>query len=98
MFWLVESKVQFEQFLNANWKEVFIEIIPSSYLIHPVQNNICALYIRPLESTKGFIVPLHHSETLNVDITDINTMLHKFYLISTPNRRISIKCCILSNR
>ncbi len=78
MFWLVESKVQFEQFLNANWKEVFIEIIPSSYLIHPVQNNICALYIRPLESTKGFIVPLHHSETLNVDITDINTMLHKF--------------------
>ena len=78
MFWLVESKVQFEQFTNANWKEVFIEIIPNSYLIHPTRNNICALYIRPLSSTKGFIIPLSHSETLNVNITDINMMLHKF--------------------
>ena len=78
MFWLVESKVQFEQFSNANWKKVFIELIPNSYLIHPSQNSICAVYIRPLESTKGFIVPLHHSETLNVNITDVNMMLHKF--------------------
>ena len=78
MFWLVESKVQFEQFSNANWKEVFIEVIPNSYLIHPAQNNICALYIRPSISTKGFIVPLSHSETLNINITDINTMLQKF--------------------
>ena len=31
MFWLVESKVQFEQFTNANWEEVFIEVSPNSY-------------------------------------------------------------------
>ena len=47
MFWLVESKTQFEQFSKANWEDVFIEIIPNSYLIHPTQNNICALYIKP---------------------------------------------------
>ena len=78
MFWLVESKTQFEHFSNANWEDVFIEIIPNSYLVHPSKNGICALYIRPSISTKGFIVPLHHSETVNVNITDINVMLHKF--------------------
>ena len=78
MFWLVENQIQLEQFSNANWREVFMEIIPNSYLVHPAQNNICALYIRPLMSTKGFIVPLSHSETLNTNITDINIMLHKF--------------------
>ena len=34
MFWLVESKIQFEQFTNANWGDVFIEIIP----------NLCFIY------------------------------------------------------
>jgi len=87
MFWLVESKVQFEQFSNANWKKVFIELIPNSYLIHPSQNSICAVYIRPLESTKGFIVPLHHSETLNVNITDVNMMLHKFDSIYVRDKK-----------
>ncbi len=87
MFWLVESKVQFEQFTNANWEEVFIEVIPNSYLIHPAQNNICALYIRPLLSTKGFIVPLSHSETLNINITEINTMLHKFSSIYVRDKK-----------
>ena len=87
MFWLVESKVQFEQFTSANWGEVFIEVIPNSYLIHPTQNNICALYIKPLVSTKGFIVPLSHSETLNVNITEINTMLHKFDSIYVRDKK-----------
>jgi len=87
MFWLVESKVQFEQFSNANWGEVFIEVIPNSYLIHPTQNSICALYIKPLISTKGFIVPLSHSETLNVNITEINMMLHKFDSIYVRDKK-----------
>ena len=87
MFWLVESKIQFEQFSNANWKDVFIEIIPSSYLFHPTQNGICALYIKPLVSTKGFIVPLHHSETLNIDMTDINAMLQKFNSIYVRDKK-----------
>ena len=87
MFWLVESKIQFEQFTNANWEEVFIEAIPNSYLIHPAQNNICALYIRPLVSTKGFIVPLSHSETLNVNTTEINTMLQKFSSIYVRDKK-----------
>ena len=87
MCWLVESKVQFEQFTNANWEEVFIEVIPNSYLIHPAQNNICALYIRPLTSTKGFIVPLSHSETLNINITEINTMLQRFSSIYVRDKK-----------
>ena len=87
MFWLVESKIQFEQFSNANWKDVFIEIIPSSYLLHPTQNGICALYIKPLVSTKGFIVPLHHSETLNINMTDINAMLQKFNSIYVRDKK-----------
>ena len=77
MFWLVENKVQFEQFSNANYKEVFVEIIPYNSKIHPAQNNICAVYIRPLVTTKGFIIPISHSETSNINIDNIISLLSR---------------------
>ena len=76
MFWLVEGDTQlsnFEKFCRGN---VFVEIIPYSNVEHPVQNNICAIYIRPLSSTKGYMIPIAHSETLNVDINAVKRALN----------------------
>ena len=70
MFWLVESKEQLDRFYNSSYKEAFVEIIPYNDKIHPTQNDICAVYIRPLKSTKGFIIPISHSEAKTLyDIT-----------------------------
>ena len=55
MFWLVEDNKQLEVFKNYCNKDAFIEIIPYNNNTHPTQNNICAIYIHPLDSTKGLI-------------------------------------------
>ena len=78
MFWLVESQNQVENFYKSNYKEAFVEIIPYNNRIHPTQNHVCAVYIRPLLSTKGFIIPTSHSETLNVSIDNIKHILSKY--------------------
>ena len=78
MFWLVEAKDQIESFTNSGYKDAFVEIIPYNDTIHPTQNHICAVYIRPLNSTKGFIIPTAHSETLNVSIDDIKRILSNY--------------------
>jgi hypothetical protein len=78
MFWLVESKDQLKRFYNSNYKEAFVEIIPYNNKIHPTQNKVCAIYIRPLLSTKGFIIPISHSETLNTNIDNITRVLTKY--------------------
>ena len=78
MFWLVEAKDQIESFANSGYKDAFVEIIPYNDTIHPTQNHICAVYIRPLNSTKGFIIPTAHSETLNVSIDDIKRILSNY--------------------
>ncbi len=63
MFWLVESQEQFDQFKRNLNKEVFLEIIPYNPFIHPAQNSICAIYIRPLNDYKGYLLPIYHTES-----------------------------------
>jgi len=62
MFWLVENKAQFEEFKNRNVKEAFVEIIPYSPFVHPAENSICCIYIRPLQDYKGYVFPIYHTE------------------------------------
>ena len=63
MFWLVESQEQFDQFKRNLNKEVFLEIIPYNPFIHPAQNSICVIYIRPLKDYKGYLLPIYHTES-----------------------------------
>ena len=75
MFWLVEDDDQLRVFKNYCNGDVFVEIIPYDNREHPTQNGICAIYIRPLNSTKGYILPISHSETLNVDLYAVKRVL-----------------------
>ena len=75
MFWLVEDDKQLELFKNYIGKEAFVEIIPYNNQYHPTKSGICAVYIRPLNAAKGFILTNDHSETLNVGIDAIKCVL-----------------------
>ena len=76
MFWLVEDDKQLELFKNYAKGEAFVEIIPNNHFEHPIENGVCAVYIRPLNSNKGFILTNNHSETLNVGIDAIKYVLN----------------------
>ena len=75
MFWLVEDEEQLKTFKNYCSGDVFIEIIPYDNREHPTQNKICAFYIRPLNSTKGYILPISHDETLNIDLYAVKRVI-----------------------
>ena len=62
MFWLIENKSQLDEFCHKGFKEAFVEIIPYSPFIHPVQNSICAIYVRPINDSKGYLLPIFHTE------------------------------------
>ncbi len=66
MYYLIESIEQLEQFYRHNYKEVFMEIIPFNNHVHPTQNDISLIYVRPCEETKGFMLCIQHSETLSI--------------------------------
>jgi hypothetical protein len=78
MYWLVEDEEQLNVLINSGYKEAFIEVIPYNDTIHPVQNHVSLVYIRPIEASKGFMVCVAHSEALNALNTRIIDLLNKF--------------------
>lgn len=78
MYWLVEEQEQLRLLINSSYKEAFIEVIPYNYNIHPTQNNVSLVYIRPINAPKGFMLCIAHSETLSVDINEVNQLVGKF--------------------
>ena len=78
MFWLVESDSQLKGFYESSYKEAFVEVIPYNNHIHPTKNKVCAIYLRPLLATKGFIIPISHGETLSIDINNVKHVLNKY--------------------
>jgi len=75
MFWLIENNDQLQGLQNRKIKESFVEIIPYSHNIHPSKNSICAVYIRPLNSHKGYIITISHEEAFQVDINAVEQLL-----------------------
>ena len=97
MFWLIEDGDQLKRFRSKSYKEAFVEIIPYSYQEHPSQNKICAVYIRPLEATKGYILSIDHSETLNININDIKHILSNINKIFVRDKKEFLHYLILKN-
>ena len=78
MYWLIEDIDQLKCFYNSGFREAFVEVIPFSDKVHPAQNHVSLVYIRPLDSNKGYMLCVDHSETLNGVNTHIDAILKKF--------------------
>jgi hypothetical protein len=87
MYWLVEDIEQLTSFYNLGYKEAFIEVIPSNDRIHPIQNTVSLVYIRPLLATKGFMLGVSHSETLNEISQHITAILQKFDVLYCRDKK-----------
>ena len=97
MYWLIENQNQLEELYSSDLEEAFIEIIPYSNGIHPVENQICAVYIRPLNSTKGYIASISHSETLSLNIREVKRLISKFKRVYIRDKKEFLHYFILQN-
>ena len=87
MYWLIEDLEQLTQFYNSGYNEAFIEVIPTDHAEHPTQNSVSLVYIKPIQSSKGFILSIDHSETFNNDKTHIDAILKKFKVLYCRDKK-----------
>ncbi len=87
MYWLVEDEEQLNVLINSGYKEAFIEVIPYNDTIHPAQNQISLVYIRPINASKGFMICSEHSESLNVLNTRICGLIDKFDILYCRDKK-----------
>ena len=87
MYWLVENEEQLNVLINSGYKKAFIEVIPYNDTIHPVLNHVSLVYIRPIEASKGFMVCVTHSESLNALNTRVNELVDKFEVLYCRDKK-----------
>ena len=87
MYWLIEDSDKVETFCRIKHEVAYVEVIPTSHNLHPVENEICALYIHPRDDSKGYIIPVNHSETINLTIEDCLEVLNSIKNIYVRDRK-----------
>lgn len=85
MFYIVESEDQLR--VLSNYKEVYIDVIQGNNDYHPHLSSVVAVYIRPSLASKGFIVPISHSEGLNVSLEQVRSMVEGFETIYVMDKK-----------
>ena len=78
MFWLIENNEQLKEFYDKGYEEAYIEVIPYSYETHPANTPTSLVYLRPLESPKGFILSINHSETTQLNNENIRELISSY--------------------
>jgi len=97
VYYIIEGLEQLEQFHRQNYKEVFMEIIQFSNTIHPSQNEISLIYIRPCEETKGFMLCIQHSETLSIALNLALKSLKTYNKIYVRDKKEALHYLSLKN-
>jgi hypothetical protein len=87
MYWLIETNEQLNNFKEQQWEEAYVEIIPFNFNVHPTISNVSLIYIRPLESHKGYIISIMHSESFSLSIDTIIPLLEQFTKIYTRDKK-----------
>jgi hypothetical protein len=87
MYWLIEDIEHIETICRIKHQEAYIDIIPCSHTLHPVENEVCAIYLRPKNDPKGYIIAINHSETINFDLEVVERVLNSIETIYVRDRK-----------
>ena len=87
MFYIVESEEQLSFLANKIAKGAFIEVISSNDNFHPKLATTVAVYLRPLQEDKGYIIPIQHTDGLNVEKIRVEQLLSRSEVLYSYNKK-----------
>ena len=88
MFYIVEQESKLENLQRLSKLGLYVDVIQSNDLYHPKLSSTVAVYIRPLTSKHGFIIPINHDEGINVPKERVYQILlaaSKLYTLDKKN-------------
>jgi hypothetical protein len=97
MFWLIEDSEQLEDFKRQGFDEVFLEVIPYNFNTHPILDSVSLLYVRPLNSHKGYMLSISHSETLSLGIDVVTQALGEIKKIYVRDKKSTLQYITLKS-
>ena len=87
MYWLIEDIEHIETICRIKYQAAYVDIIPYSHTLHPIENEVCAIYLRFENDNKGYIISTNHSETINFDLEVIERVLNSIENIHVRDKK-----------
>jgi len=87
VFYISETDNQLERLKNLGRLGAFIHIISSNDNYHPKLSKTIAVYIRPIDSKHGYIIPIDHEEGINVSKERVYELLQEFSTLYTVDKK-----------
>ena len=87
MFYIVESQEQLNHLSALGRMGGYAEVITSNDYYHHVLAGSVAVYIRPFEHDAGYIIPVNHTEGLNVDKSLVQQVLSRYSTLYVFNKK-----------
>ena len=87
MFYIVESQEQFTHLQALGRQGGYVEIVSGNDYYHHTLNTTVCVYIRPNKHDSGYIIPINHSEGLNVPKERVQQLLNCYTTLYTFNKK-----------
>ena len=87
MFYIVEEESKLDSLQKLAKLGLYVDVIPSNDLYHPSLTTTIAVYIRPVNSKHGFIIPIAHDEGLNITKNRVYDILKSASKLYTVNKK-----------
>jgi len=87
VFYIVEQDSKLESLEKLMKLGCYVDVISSNDLYHPKLSSTVAVYVRLLNSTHGYIIPIDHEEGICVDKKRIYDMLLKCKELYTLDKK-----------
>ena len=68
MFYIIEKSSQLSQ---LDFEDCFVRFIPLNNNFHPALTELSLVYVRPLDSKKGYILCINHNESLSLSKDEV---------------------------
>ena len=87
MFYIVEQESKLQNLERLSKLGLYVDVISSNDLYHQKLTKTVAVYIRPVNSKHGFIIPVSHDEGLNVSKDRVYQILLSTSKLYTLNKK-----------
>ena len=88
MFYIVEQESKLDSLQRLSKLGLYVDVISSNDLYHPKLTLTIAVYLRPINSKHGYIIPIDHDEGINVAKSRVYGILleaSKLYTVDKKN-------------
>ena len=93
MFYIVEQEEKLINLERLSRLGMYVDVIPTNDNYHPKLNSCVAVYVRPINSKHGFIIPINHSEGLNISKERVYKLVSNTARLYTLDKKNLVSYC-----